>query len=62
MDKLITYIVINGKRAYIRKFINDDKAKEFCTNYMDHSKYVSYYKIDCIDVELNHLAQIIDIP
>ena len=39
------FAVINGTKLSIHEFANSSKAKEYCENYLDHSKTVAYYEI-----------------
>jgi len=43
-----TFILINGKQAYIKKFKTKDDAETYVINYLDHSLYVGLFEVDNI--------------
>ena len=41
-----TFILINGKQAYVKKFKTKDDAKTYVINYLDHSLSVWFFEVD----------------
>lgn len=50
-----TFILFNGKTALVKEFKSSEDARDYVTNYFDHSLFVGYYEIEKLKVSLPNI-------